>query len=782
MSRSEGAADAVRHSARAVVERERDLAHYRASRQTLPGVRPEWLGLMRALGWTAALVPEAHGGLGMRLADMAAIVDELGRGLLGEPVCAVAVLPVRLLLHGDPGPVRDTLLRGIASGECTVVVAHAEQAEGVASTSFDTRRIVLGQRSVIRGRKRFVAGACIADTLLVAASDGAGTSIWRIPMDAAGVRVEVAWHVDGSPCTTVHFDDVHVGPDDRIVGPEAGGAALERALCETVTMVAAETVGVMSRALEITLDYLRTRVQFGKPLGSFQALQHMAVEMFLQRELAAACMAHAVGVLDDPSSDASARSLAASRAKARCAEAGLRVTRDAIQLHGAMGFTDECDVGLYLKRAMVLSAWLGTATVHRRRVTALRPRGSQADAAGGALAPEVRAIRDGIMARKPEDRDWASLDDEVFRRIAADFFASNLPASLRYFPRRPTWAEIEPWYRALSTAGWLAPAWPTAYGGMGLGASQLMVYSEEMGRSGAPRHLEQGINYIGPLLIARGTDAQKAHFLPCILSGEHLWCQGYSEPNAGSDLASLRTRARIDGDTFVIDGEKIWTTMAQHATHIYVLARTSDGASKQAGISLILVDMRQPGIQVRPIRNIKGHEEFCQVRFDGARAPLTNLVGELDQGWQVSRALLGFERNTVGSPRQCQLALERLDIVARASDAPVDPVVDDRTTAVWMDVADLAALYGRFVQSVRDGATPGHEVSIMKIWATETLQRVTELIIETAGEQGAIAGTQAFGGEAIDIVTPFLDARSTTISAGSSQVQRNVIAKRVLGL
>jgi alkylation response protein AidB-like acyl-CoA dehydrogenase len=775
-------ADAVRRSARQVVERETDLARYRGLRNSLPGIRPEWLSLVRELGWNAVLVPESHGGLGLGLTDTAAIAEELGRGLLGEPLCATWVLSVAVLLHVGPGEARDTLLREIAGGTRTVTLAFAERASGFDVGPFDTHiRTDAGVHWLV-GQKRFVVGAAIADTMIVAVREDGGTSLWRVPSSATGVGLEHEWRVDGSPSSTVRYEGVRLRDVDRIAGPSIGGVALERGLGDAAAIAAAEMVGVMSRALEITLEYLRTRVQFGKPLGSFQALQHMAVEMFLQRELASACLSSVLATLDDPLADPATRALAASRAKARCADACLRVTRDALQLHGAMGFTDECDVGLYLKRAMTLSAWLGTATVHRRRISDQRSRISSERAESAELQAELRTARDRIMALPPQERDWESLDDETFRRIAADFFASNLPPSLRYLPRRPTWVEVEPWYRALSEAAWLAPAWPASYGGMGLGASKLMVYSEEMGRSGAPRHLEQGINYIGPLLIARGTEAQKAHFLPRILTGEHLWCQGYSEPNAGSDLASLRTRARIDGDEFFIDGEKVWTTMAHHANHIYVLARTSDASAKQGGISLILVDMRQPGVKVRPIRNIKGHEEFCQVRFERARAPLANLVGELDQGWQVSRALLGFERNTVGSPRQCQLALERLDIVARASSFWEDPGFVDRTTSVWMDVADLAALYARFVQSVRDGATPGHEVSVMKIWATETLQRVTELTIEAAGERGAIAGRQVFGERAMDIVMPFLDARSVTISAGSSQVQRNVIAKRVLNL
>jgi alkylation response protein AidB-like acyl-CoA dehydrogenase len=386
------------------------------------------------------------------------------------------------------------------------------------------------------------------------------------------------------------------------------------------------------------------------------------------------------------------------------------------------------------------------------------------------------------MSEPLQQQDWNAVGDDEFRRAAAQFFTAHVPTNLRNLSRRPRWAEVKPWYLTMSKHGWLVPSWPKEWGGMGLSQSKVLVYLEELERSGAPRVMDQGLMNIGPLLIARGTDGQRRRFLPSILSGEHTWCQGYSEPNAGSDLASLRTEARIEGDEFVINGSKIWTSVAFDATHMFALVRTDKTVKKQAGISFVLIDMRQPGVNVRPIRNIAGHEELCEVFLDDVRTPLANLVGELNKGWDVAKALLGFERIWSGSPRQSMLALLRLEQLARASGKLDDPVFADKLAQVTMDVLDSAAAYERFAQIMRTGGTFGFEVSMLKIWATETCQRVTELMVEAAGDLGALTGEVDVDAEAIDILYPFLDCRAFTIYGGSSQVQRNILSKNVLEL
>jgi alkylation response protein AidB-like acyl-CoA dehydrogenase len=379
-------------------------------------------------------------------------------------------------------------------------------------------------------------------------------------------------------------------------------------------------------------------------------------------------------------------------------------------------------------------------------------------------------------------QDWNALADEAFRAEVIRFVEERCPPDLRYAPRRMRWAEVKPWYMALSAAGWLAPGWPVEYGGMGLTASKHLVFIEEMERCGAPRLPDQGMMNLGPVLIACGTEAQRREYLPKILSGEHIWCQGYSEPNAGSDLASLRTEARLEGDSFVINGQKIWTSVAFDANHMFALVRTDKTVRKQAGISFVMLDMNQPGITVRPIRNIAGHTEFCEVFLDDVRTPRSNLVGPLHDGWRVAKTLLGFERVWSGSPRQSLIVLYRLEQVARALGRMQDPVFVDRFTQVSFDVLDLASTYERFAQQLRLGQGFGPEVSLLKVWATETAQRVTELLVETAAECGGLLGNVEVGAEALEVLYPFLEYRGYTIYGGSNQIQRNILAKQALRL
>jgi len=378
--------------------------------------------------------------------------------------------------------------------------------------------------------------------------------------------------------------------------------------------------------------------------------------------------------------------------------------------------------------------------------------------------------------------DYNALTDDAFRAELRAFFEANYPRHLRFLPRRMRWHECRDWYLALSKKGWLAPHWPPEHGGMGLTPGKLIIYFEETERAGIGRMPDQGLTMVGPTIIRFGNDAQRRKFLPPIIAGEHVWCQGYSEPNAGSDLASLQTSAVLEGDEFVINGSKIWTSMAHDATHIYVLVRTARQAKKQEGISFVLVDMKTPGITVRPIRNIAGHEEFCQVFFDNVRTPRANLVGELNAGWTIAKGLLGFERLNIGSPRRPLQALEQIEVLARARQLGDNPAFVERLTELKLDLADLGSLYARYVDKVRRGEALGPDVSMLKIWATETYQRLSELLIEAAGEYGAFEGEIPVGDASVDILSPFYTSRPGTIYGGSNEIQRNILAKYVLKL
>ena len=378
--------------------------------------------------------------------------------------------------------------------------------------------------------------------------------------------------------------------------------------------------------------------------------------------------------------------------------------------------------------------------------------------------------------------DWNALDNASFRATVREFFEKHFPSEWRYPQRRLRWSEIGHWYLKLSEKGWVAPSWPTQHGGMGLSPEKLIIFIEEQERWGVARAPDMGITMVGPLLINHGNEAQRAYYLPKIIAGEHIWCQGYSEPNSGSDLASLRTEAVVGGDDFIVNGQKTWTTLAQDATHIFLLVRTDKSAKKQEGISFLLADMKTPGITVRPIRNIAGGEDFCEVFLENVRVPRSSIVGELNKGWTIAKALLGFERIFLGSPKQSQYALARVQEAAQRLGLFEDTGFVDRYTKLALDVADLGALYGRFIEQVKRGETLGPDVSMLKLFGTETYSRLADLLVDVMGSSGGTPGSTALPGGKTDALTSFYNARPATIYGGSNEVQRNILAASVLKL
>ncbi len=366
--------------------------------------------------------------------------------------------------------------------------------------------------------------------------------------------------------------------------------------------------------------------------------------------------------------------------------------------------------------------------------------------------------------------DYDAMSDEEFRTMVRDFAEAECPPEIRHQARRVRWSEVKPWSLKLSRRGWIAPAWPKEHGGMGMSVAKQIAFVEEFDRAGVPRAPDMGIVMIGPLLIRFGTPEQRAKYLPRIVACEDVWCQGYSEPNSGSDLASLRTEAVLEGDHWIVNGQKTWTTLAQDANWIFMLVRTDKTAKKQEGISFLLVDIDTPGVTRRPIMTLGGHEEFCETFFDNVRVPKENIVGKVNEGWTMAKALLGFERIFLGSPKLSQGALNRLALLGRATGAFDDERFRDKFTQLRFDVADLSEAYSRFADILRRGEQLGPDVSILKIFATATYQKITEAMVETAAENGAIDEAAPYGNETLDALAHYWLARPATIYGGSSEV------------
>ena len=377
--------------------------------------------------------------------------------------------------------------------------------------------------------------------------------------------------------------------------------------------------------------------------------------------------------------------------------------------------------------------------------------------------------------------DLDALSDDDFRRTVRDWVEAEYPEDLRNPPKRLHWSENQVWYYKLAAKGWLCPGWPKQYGGMGISAGKQIIMVEEFERHGVGRTNDHGIIMVGPLLIAHGTEAQKAEFLPKVLSGEHIWCQGYSEPGAGSDLASLRTDAVSDGDDWIVNGSKIWTTLANDANWIFLLVRTDKTAKKQEGISFLLVPMDTPGITVRPIWTIDLHDEFCEVFFDNVRVPKKWTIGQVNQGWTMAKALLGHERIYLGSPKLSGYALGRLRELADKMGVSDDPGFVETYTKLRLEIADLKALHSTYVDVVRRGETLGPDVSMLKVIQTELFQKITDVMLDVAGENAGLLDPME-GNRALNPGGLFLQARPSTIYGGSNEIQRNILAKNVLGL
>lgn len=726
---------------------------------------------MVELGWSAILVPEDCGGLGLDLNAAAIVAEELGRVVAPEPLIETAGLAATLLSHLPGSDRRSELLRLLAAGDLLPIVCtteyYADKAARLPVAETGTTGFILN------GCSDCVPLARSANGFLLPVRLDAQAALFWVPATTSGVSIDSRLLADNTSHAKVTLTNVALS-DDMLLGC---GDEVDRALGFAIdhghVLTAAYLCGLMAQTLETTLDYLRTRKQFGRRIGSFQALQHRAVDLYIQRELAAAVLGEAIVGLSQ-SADPQERATFASRAKYRAADAALAITRSAIQMHGAIGFTYECDIGHYLNRAMVLASRRGNVTWHLRKLADLMGPGEPIDS--------TNAKQQLAVLSEPPDGNWNDLSDEDFRELVRAWFEREYPAELRYPPRRLHWPEIKPWYLKLSAKGWLAPNWPVEYGGMGLSPAKVLVFIEEQERWGVARAPDMGITMIGPLLIAHGDPDQRAHYLPKILSGENVWCQGYSEPNAGSDLASLQCEAILSGDEFIVNGQKTWTTLAQDATHIFLLVRTDKTVKHQAGISFLLLDIASPGISIRPIRNLAGDEEFCEVFFDDVRVPVENLVGELNAGWGIAKALLSFERIFLGSPKQSQYALQRLESIAHGINLFDDAGFTDRFTRLKLDTLDLESIYFRFAEIVRDGGTLGPDVSLLKIWATETFARLSELMLEAAGEMGAERGELTFGTGKSNILSQFYTARPATIYGGSNEIQRNIIAKHVLEL
>jgi len=682
---------------------------------------PPFWSELAGQGWLSLHVPEEHGGSGYGVPELAVVLEELGQVVAPGPALST-VLAAALVARGGNEALAKRLLPALASG-ATVGTVALETEAGLTGVEHQDGLHV-------EGRVRPVLSAHLADLVLApVAVDGA--EVW-CALDVAADQHQELPSVD----LTRRVGEIGV---DTVVAPDRQLPALDADTVRDVAavLVAAEAVGVAQWCVTTAAEHAKTRVQFGRPIGQFQGVKHRCADMVCRVELARAAAWDAARALD-----ADGASLAAAAAIALALDAAFSNAKDCIQVLGGIGFTWEHDAHLYLRRAMSLRSLLGVEDGWRARAAELARGGVRRTldldlgAAGDAQRAEVRAFLETV-------KDLPA--DEQRRRVA--------------------------------DAGYLMPTWPKPWGRDAKAAEQLII-SEEFRQAKVPRPGIMVGSWALPPVIVYGTAEQQARWIPPTLYGEIVWCQLFSEPGAGSDLASLTTKAtKVEGG-WLLNGQKVWTSMAHVAHWGILLARSDPDRPKHDGISCFMVDMRTtPGLEVRPLRELTGESMFNEVFFDDAFVPDDCLVGAAGDGWRAARTTLANERVFMGSGLALGRGLEQ--ILARLGDRdPVAPALLDHVGDLVVTAYALACLGYRLTVAALTGADPsGSEASVRKLLGVLHDQQVQEVGLTLLGPAGAVAE-----GDGESWSRGFLFNRNLTIAGGTSEIQRNIIGERVLGL
>jgi 3-oxochol-4-en-24-oyl-CoA dehydrogenase len=687
-----------------------------------PALPDSWKTLA-GLGLLAVHLGEDVGGSGGTVTDLAAGLEEAAR--VQAPGAVLTTALAGLLLGRCDGTAAKELLPALAEGTAVA---------GVALSAHGLRAHPDGDEVRVQGDTDTVLDAGVADVLLLGAGSAGGAETWFVvDVRGPGVTVEHQRPLDPSRAPAKVCLDLAV-PADRLLG-ELDAATVQEA---AAVLAAAEAAGLAAWALSSAVEHARTREQFGRPVGSFQAVKHLCTQMLCRAELAAAAAWDAATAYDDGSAG---RALAAASAAAVAADGAVDNAKDCIQVLGGIGYTWEHDAHLYLRRALALRALLGGSARWRTRTADL------------ALAGRRRQARVSLEGQAEQTRDDV-------RRVAGSCRHLE-PAEQR---------------RVLADNGLLAPHWPEPYGRDAAPAEQLVI-DDELDRQGITRPGLLIAGWALPTIIEHGSDEQRERFVPASLRGAITWCQLFSEPGAGSDLASLRTRAeRVDGG-WRLTGQKVWTSLAHEADWAICLARTNPDAGKHKGITYFLVDMRSDGVEVRPLREMTGDALFNEVFLDGVVVPDDCVVGEVDGGWRLARATLANERVAMSGGSSLGSAVEHLLTLATESGAADDPVTRDRLGALVAQGHAVSMLGLRSTMRSLRGDGPGAESSVQKLVGVEHRQAVGEAALELLGPGATVVDDRSS-----PVVHEMLLSRCLSIAGGTTQVLRSLVGERVLGL
>ena len=711
-------------------EEPRAVAESASSASDLPAVWEK----MAAQGWLGLHLPEAFGGEGFTLAEVAVVVEELGHALFPGPVLPTLLVSA-VVSRGADEATKAALLPGLADGTITAAVAFG--AAGPAPGD--------GSGARLTGARRPVLGLPPARLVLVPLEGGPdGVRWWLLDREGVGGQVSVGAlpPLDATrPLGSLEIDGGGpVVPAGALLVPDAEVRAL------ALLLVAAESAGIARWCLETASEYAKVRVQFGRPIGQFQAVKHALADMLVSVEQCAAVAWDAAAAWSEGGHDAD-RDLSARIAGAVALDAAARCAKQCIQILGGIGFTWEHDAHLYLKRAMANLQLVagGDIGALEHEVTALAVGGARRNLAAD-LPAEADALREEIRALVSE--------------VAAVGAAGGDQRA------------------ALAGAGLVMPHWPPPWGRGASPLEQLVIDEELAAASVARPHLAVGA-WALPTLIAHGTTEQQERWVRPTLLGALSWCQLFSEPGAGSDLAALSTKAaRVEGG-WVLNGQKVWTSLAQTADFGICLARSDPDAPKHAGITYFIVDMHAEGIDIRPLRELTGAAMFNEVFFNDVFVPDDAVVGVPGDGWRIGRTTLANERVSMSSGASFGNGVESLiRSVARRRERGEagPPSLEQRLGHLIAEAQSVALLGHRSTLRTLSGVDPGSGSSVRKLLGVEHEQRVQEMGMALYGADGAVRDGKAQRWE-----EGFLSTRCLTIAGGTSEVQRNVIAERILG-
>ncbi len=718
--------EALRRSVRRFLDEQSPPSVARARLDSDVDDLPAFWNQVAAMGLCGLHVSEAGGGGGATLVEAAVVLEEFGRS--GAPGPLLPTIVAAALVERAGGAAGAQYLEPLSAGDQIGTFACAAGLVGRREGGNGAERVV------IEGALTPVPGAAVADVLIApVAIEGDAQPRW-CAIELHADAVEIVAHAN--------VDLVRRSGEVRATGASALVlTALDDAMARHViaALVAAEAVGVAQWCVDTAATYARDRVQFGRPIGQFQGVKHKCADMLARTELARAAAWDAARAVDDGDNGGA---VAVAAAAALAGDAAFECAKDCVQVLGGIGFTWEHDAHIYLRHAMALRALLGTASTWR-----------------------VEAARHALAGAR--------------RRLAVDLGpeAEVLRSEVRAFLDSLAGLDAPPQRARMVDEGYITPAWPRPWG-RGAGALELLVIEEEFRAAKVARPSIMVGAWALPNLIVHGTPEQQQRWIAPTLRGEITWCQLFSEPGAGSDLAALTTRAeRVDGG-WIVNGQKVWSTMAHTADWGILLARTDPDAAKHDGISCFMLDMRTSGVDPRPLRELTGQAMFNEVFFDDVFIPDDCLVGKEHDGWRAARTTLANERVFMGGSSTIGGGVAGVLKLLDASGLATDPHALETGGSLVVTAHALAVLGYRLTLFALGGADPsGSEAAVRKLLGVQHDQRTQEAGMELCGPAAVFAD-----GDAGPWVASFLFNRCLTIAGGTTEIQKNVIAERLLGL